>query len=48
MKCQMLLSRKNKKNIISLSSVEFAHGMVTQDHSPRVGILMKLNSNGIF
>ena len=28
MKCQILFSRKNKKNIISLSSAEFAHSMV--------------------
>ena len=28
MKCQILFSRKNKKNIISLSSAEFVHSMV--------------------
>ena len=27
MKCQILFSRKIKKNIISLSSAEFAHSM---------------------
>ena len=27
MKCQILLSRKNKKNIISLSSADFAHSI---------------------
>ena len=27
MKCQILFSRKNKKNIISLSSAEFAHSI---------------------
>ena len=29
MKCQILFSGKNKKNIISLSSAEFAHSMVS-------------------
>ena len=29
MKCQVLFSRKNKKNITSLSSAEFAHSMVS-------------------
>ena len=29
MKCQILFSRKNKKNMISLSSAEFAHSMVS-------------------
>ena len=29
MKCQILLSRKNKKNIISFLSAEFAHSMVS-------------------
>ena len=29
MKCQILFSRKNKKNIISLSSAEIIHGMVS-------------------
>ena len=29
MKCQILFSRKNKKNIISLSSAEFARSMVS-------------------
>ena len=29
MKCQILFSRKNKKNIISLSSAKFAHSMVS-------------------
>ena len=28
MKCQILFSGENKKNIISLSSAEFAHCMV--------------------
>ena len=28
MKCQILFSGKNKKNIISLSSAEFAHRVV--------------------
>ena len=28
MKCQILFSGKNDKNIVSLSSAEFAHGMV--------------------
>ena len=28
MKCQILFSRKTKKNIISLFSAEFAHSMV--------------------
>ena len=29
MKCHILFSKKNKKNIISLSSAEFAHSMVS-------------------
>ena len=29
MKCQILFSRKNKKNIISLSSAESAHSVVS-------------------
>ena len=29
MKCQILFSRKNKKNIISLSSAESAHKVVS-------------------
>ena len=29
MKCQILFSRKNKKNIISLLSAQFAHNMVS-------------------
>ena len=29
MKCHILFSRKSKKNIVSLSSAEFAHGMVS-------------------
>ena len=29
MKCQILFSRKNKKSIISLSSAEFAHSMIS-------------------
>ena len=29
MKCQILFSRSSKKNIISLSSVEIAHSMVS-------------------
>ena len=29
MKCQILFSRKNKKNIISLWSAEFAHSIVS-------------------
>ena len=29
MMCQILFSRKNKKKIISLSSTEFAHSMVS-------------------
>ena len=28
MKCQILFSKKNKKNIISLSSAEFAHSVL--------------------
>ena len=28
MKCQILFSRKNMKNVISLSSAEFVHSMV--------------------
>ena len=28
MKCQILFSRKNKKNIISLSSAESAHSVI--------------------
>ena len=28
MKCQILFSRKSKKNIISLSPAEFAHSMI--------------------
>ena len=31
MKYQILFSRKNKKNIISLSSAEFAHNMVSDN-----------------
>ena len=30
MKCQSLFSGKNKKNIINLSSAEFAHNMVSR------------------
>ena len=29
MKCQILFSRKNEKNITSLSSAEFVHSMVS-------------------
>ena len=29
MKCQILFSRKNKKNIVSLLSDEFVHSIVT-------------------
>ena len=29
MMCQIILSRKNKKNIISLTSAEFAYSMVS-------------------
>ena len=29
MRCQILFAGKNKKNIISLSSAEFAHNMVS-------------------
>ena len=33
MKCQILLSGRNKKNIINLSSAEFAHKVVkVKDH----------------
>ena len=31
MHCQILFSRKNKKNIISLLSAEFAHSMVSDN-----------------
>ena len=31
MKCQILFSRKNKKNTISLSSAEFDHSRVSVD-----------------
>ena len=34
-KCQIQFSRKNKKNVISLSSVEFAHSMEDK-HEQRV------------
>ena len=33
MECQILFSRKNKKTIISLSSVEFALSMVSANNS---------------
>ena len=33
MNCQILFSRKNKKSIISLSSAEFAHSMVSVNNS---------------
>ena len=29
MKCQILFSRNNKTNIVSLSSAEFAHSMIS-------------------
>ena len=29
MRCQILLFRKNKKSIVSLSSAEFTHSMVS-------------------
>ena len=32
MKCLILFSRKNKKNIISLSSAEFANSAVSVKH----------------
>ena len=32
MKCQILLSGKNKKNITNLSPAEFAHRVVDRDH----------------
>ena len=34
MKCQILFSRKNKKNIVSLSST-FGHRGVNEHHMPR-------------
>ena len=34
MKCQILFSRKNKKNIISLSSVESAHCVKSANNFP--------------
>ena len=34
MKCQILFSRKNKKNDISLSSAEFAHSLVSINPCP--------------
>ena len=33
MKCQIPVSMKNKKNIISLLSAEFAHSMVRDKHT---------------
>ena len=29
MKCQILFSGKNKKNVLDLSSAEFAHGVLS-------------------
>ena len=34
MKCQILFAKRNKKNIIRLSSAEFAHSMVGVSVSP--------------
>ena len=39
LQCQILFSRKNKKNIMSLLSVEFAHSMV--DVKIRKSVLLK-------
>ena len=36
MKCQILFSGKNKKNIISLLSAEFAHSMVSVNYNTRI------------
>ena len=33
-KCHILFSRKNKKNVISLLSAEFAHSMVNVNPCP--------------
>ena len=33
MKCQILFSKKNKKDVISLSSVEYAHNVISVKHS---------------
>ena len=38
MKCQILFSGKNKKNIISLSSAEFAHSIATVKTSSRYSV----------
>ena len=35
MKCQILISRKNKKNIISLVSAESAHRVVSVKNGPQ-------------
>ena len=37
MKCQIIFSRKNKKNILDLSSAESAHSMVTVKLSEYLG-----------
>ena len=39
MSCQILFSRKNKKNMISLSSAEFAHSMVSDKMNIHMNIL---------
>ena len=33
MKCQILFSKKNKKDVISLSSAEYAHNVISVKHS---------------
>ena len=38
MKCQILFPRENKKNIISVSSAEFAHSMVSVKIHVRLGM----------
>ena len=45
MRCQILFSRKNKKNIISLSSAESAHGMVSINLYLSVILLLNNNNN---
>ena len=39
MKCQILFSRKNKKNVISLSSAEHAHSVISVNDTLRVKLL---------
>ena len=38
MKCQILFSRKNKTNISSLSSAEFAHNMVSVKYKDTITV----------